>query len=88
MIENGDFCDVSKSGENFGKLQSVSNSKIRRLIVSGSVKVNGKVVTRPGFELRGKFVVECFIDEEKFFYEKQPDDIDFVLTKDDVIFED
>lgn len=65
-----------------------SNSKIRRLIVSGAVKVNGRTVTRPAFELRGKSEVECFIDEEKLFYEKQPDDIDFTLTSKDVLYED
>ncbi|MCQ2597273.1 MAG: RluA family pseudouridine synthase [Treponema sp.] len=68
--------------------QEVSNSKIRRLIVAGCVSVNGRVVTRPGFELRGKSIVECEIDVEKFFFEKQPDDIDFTLTEKDVLFED
>lgn len=68
--------------------KEVSNSKIRRLIVAGCVSVNGRVVTRPGFELRGKSVVDCEIDFEKFFFEKQPDDIDFELTKKDVLFED
>ncbi|MCQ2585185.1 MAG: RluA family pseudouridine synthase [Treponema sp.] len=66
----------------------VSNSKIRRLIVAGCVSVNGRTVTRPGFELRGKSIVECDIDIEKFFFEKQPDDIDFTLTEKDVLFED
>ena len=31
-----------------------SNSKIRRLILSGSVTVNGRPVARPAFELRGR----------------------------------
>lgn len=66
----------------------ISNSKVRRLIVAGCVSVNGRVVTRPGFELRGKSMVDCEIDIEKFFYEKQPDDIDFILTEKDVLFED
>lgn len=93
------FCTSQKQPLNdflrieFAKLQEfsnkdVSNSKIRRLIVAGCVSVNGRVVTRPGFELRGKSVVECDIDLEKFFFEKQPDDIDFVLTEKDVLFED
>ncbi len=68
--------------------KEVSNSKIRRLIVAGCVSVNGRVVTRPGFELRGKSSVDCDIDLEKFFFEKQPDDIDFTLTEKDVLFED
>lgn len=66
----------------------VSNSKIRRLIVAGCVSVNGRIVTRPGFELRGKSTVDCDIDIEKFFFEKQPDDIDFTLAEKDVLFED
>lgn len=78
--------ELTKTSELADK--EVSNSKIRRLIVAGCVSVNGKVVTRPGFELRGKSVVECQIDIEKFFYEKQPDDIDFVLTDENVLFED
>lgn len=66
----------------------ISNSKVRRLIVAGCVSVNGRVVTRPGFELRGKSEVTCDIDIEKFFFEKQPDDVDFVLTEENVLFED
>lgn len=65
-----------------------SNSKIRRLIVSGSVFVNSTCVTRPAFELRGHSTVTVNFDKEKFFYEKQPDDIDFELTDKDVLFED
>jgi len=66
----------------------ISNSKIRRLIIAGCVSVNGRTVTRPGFELRGRSTVDCEIDIEKFFFEKQPDDIDFTLTEKDVLFED
>lgn len=66
----------------------VSNSKIRRLIISGSVFVNGKQIRRPAFELRGKSDIQVNYDEEKFFYEKQPDDIKFELTEKDIVFED
>ncbi len=69
------------------KAENVSNSKIRRLIIAGSVKVNGKSVVRPAFELRGKSVVTVEFDPEKFFYEKQPDDITFEVSDDDVLFE-
>lgn len=65
-----------------------SNSKIRRLIVAGCVFVNGRNVTRPAFELRGKSSIIIEFDEEKFFYEKQPDDIQFEVKDDDVLFED
>lgn len=65
-----------------------SNSKIRRLIVAGSVSVNGRCVTRPAFELRGYSKVLVQFDSEKFFFEKQPDDIKFEVTPSDVLFED
>lgn len=67
---------------------NISNSKIRRLIVSGQVFVNGKTVTRPGFELRGKSVVCVEFDSQKFFYEKQPDDIKFEVSDETVLYED
>ena len=64
-----------------------SNSKIRRLIISAQVTVNGKVVTRPSFELRGKSEIKILFDKDKFFYEKKPDDIKFEVTKKSVLFE-
>lgn len=68
--------------------RQLSNSKIRRLILAGCVKVNGRQVIRPAFELRGNSNVEVAFEREKFFYEKKPDDIPFVLTDKDVLFED
>lgn len=68
--------------------KDISNSKVRRLIVAGCICVNGRPCTRPAFELRGKSTVAVDLDVEKFFFEKQPDDIDFVLTSKDVLFED
>lgn len=65
-----------------------SNSKLRRLIISGSVSVNGMQVRRPAFELRGFSQITVDFDEEKFFYEKQPDDIKFEVTEESVLFED
>lgn len=64
-----------------------SNSKIRRLILAGYVFINGRTVTRPAFELRGKSSVRVELAPEKFFFEKQPDDIKFTLTEKDVLFE-
>ena len=64
-----------------------SNSKIRRLIISAQVFVNGKIVTCPSFELRGKSEIKILFDKEKFFFEKQPDDIKFEVTKKSVLFE-
>ena len=66
----------------------ISNSKIRRLIVSGSVSVDGRQVRLPSFLLRKNCKIFVNIDSEKLFFEKQPDDIDFELGAKDVLFED
>ena len=68
--------------------ENASNSKIRRLIVAGCVYVNGNQIRRPAFVLFAKSVIEVQFDEEKFFYEKQPEDIKFELTEENVLFED
>lgn len=65
-----------------------SNSKIRRLILSGCIYVNNQKINRPAFELRGNSLITVYFDAEKFFYEKQTNDIDFVLTEKDILFED
>lgn len=65
-----------------------SNSKIRRLIISAQVFVNGKTVTRPSFELRGKSEIKILFDKEKFFFEKKPDDVCFEVTEKSVLYED
>ncbi len=67
---------------------SISNSKIRRLILAGAVQVNGRPVLRPAFELRGRSLVTVRFDAEKFFYEKQPDDAAFEVSAADILFED
>ena len=47
---------------------SLSNSKIRRMIVAGAVSVDGLQIRRPSYELlRGQTVCIEF-DEEKFFF--------------------
>jgi len=66
----------------------LSNSKIRRLIIAGAVLVNDKIVYRPAFELRGKSRVLVKFDKNKFFFEKQPDDVNFTLTDKEVLQED
>ncbi len=68
--------------------ENSSNSKIRRLIVAGAVFVNGVQIRRPAYVLKGRSSVDVFLDEEKFFYEKTPDDIEFELEAEDVLFED
>ena len=67
---------------------SLSNSKIRRMIVVGAVSVDGLQIRRPSYELlRGQTVCIEF-DKEKFFFEKQADDIAFEMTAADVLYED
>ena len=68
--------------------KEVSNSKIRRLIVAGSIYINGRQCRTPSYDLFPKSKVCAEIEVEKFFFEKQPEDIDFILTEQDVLFED
>ena len=70
------------------ELSLFSNSKIRRLILSGAVSVNGRSVMRPAFELRGPSAILVRFEAEKFFYEKQPDDLKFELSDSDILYED
>ncbi len=69
-------------------IEEISNSKIRRLIMANCIKVNGTVCRNPSFILRKGFLVTADIQEDKFFYEKKPDDIEYSLTDKDVLFED
>ena len=65
-----------------------SNSKIRRLILAGAVQVNNRPVLRPAFELRGHSSITVRFEAERFFYEKQPDDVVFEMTDEAVLCED
>lgn len=66
----------------------ISNSKIRRLILAGAVQVNGREVRRPAFELRGHSTVTVNFDAERFFFEKQPEDVAFEMSDAAVLYED
>lgn len=66
----------------------LSNSKIRRLVISGSVYVNGRCCRIPAYTLLPGSTVEARIDTQKMYYEKQPDDIQFEMTEADVLYED
>lgn len=65
-----------------------SNSKIRRLIIAGAVSVNGREIRRPAYEVLPGGNVAVDFEEERFFYEKKPDDIQFELSEKNVLFED
>ncbi len=66
----------------------ISNSKIRRLIVAGQVCVDGRQIRIPAYNLRAGAKISATINQEKLFYEKQPDDIDFTMTEGDILYED
>jgi 23S rRNA pseudouridine1911/1915/1917 synthase len=81
-------CSRSECIETTKDLKSFSNSKIRRLILAGAVQVNGREVRRPAFELRGHSTVTVNFDTERFFFEKQPDDVAFEMSDTAVLYED
>lgn len=66
----------------------ISNSKIRRLIMAGCIRVNGKEVRIPSYTVFAGSKVEAFVDTEKMLYEKQADDVQFEVTPDSVLYED
>lgn len=68
--------------------KEISNGKIRRLILAGCVSVNSKQCRIPAYNLKVGSTVSADIQEEKLFFEKPADDIDFTLTQKDVLFED
>lgn len=68
--------------------KEISNSKIRRLIVAGAVKINNMQCRVPGADVRAGSSVSCAVDEEKLFYEKPADDIAFEVTDESVLYED
>ncbi len=68
--------------------QDISNSKIRRVIIAGSVYVNAIQCRIPSFMLKPNSTVKIKIVQEKVFFEKQPNDVDFVLAAKDVLYED
>ncbi|MCI1208676.1 MAG: RluA family pseudouridine synthase [Treponema sp.] len=67
---------------------AVSNSKLRRLIISGSVCVNGTLLRYPSYALHPGSTVSVMLDRDRFFFEKRPDDIAFELESRAVLYED
>ena len=64
----------------------ISNSKIRRLLVSGNVFVNDTRIKIPGYVVQRGDRIRIFFDQEKFEFEKSPGDIPFTLENRDVIY--
>lgn len=69
-------------------IEPLSNAKIRRMIVAGAVSVDGQQIRRPAYELLRRQTICVDFDTEKFFFEKQADDIAFDMTAADVLYED
>ena len=80
---------------------AVSNSKIRRLIFSQNVWVSQApsqaqyarggfffLCKNPSLFLKKNARVKVFLDKEKFFYQKENDDIKFELDDSRVLYED
>ena len=72
----------------FGTEASVSNSKIRRLIIAGAVFSNGAQRRIPAYMIKKGCRIAVKIDREKFFYEKKNDDISFELSEKSILYED
>ena len=68
--------------------KDVSNSKLRRLIVAGAVRVAGVQQRIAAYLVQARAVVTVSVDEKKLFYDKPVDDIAFELTSRDVLYED
>ena len=68
--------------------KEISNSKIRRLIISGNVFLGTSQIRAPGVTVGPNSKISVRVDEEKLFFEKAVDDIHYDVTKKDVLFED
>lgn len=68
--------------------KEISNSKIRRLILSGNVYVKSNQIRNPAFILFPSSNIDVSVDEGKLFFEKTPDDIKYDVSEKDVLYED
>ena len=68
--------------------RDVSNTKIRRLIMAGAVRLDGVPCRNPSARVRAGASVSVRVDVGKLFYEKPVNDIAFELTAHDVLYED
>ncbi len=66
----------------------ISRTKVRRMIQDGTVSINGRPVYTSTLIVKPEDRISVFLDQERFFHEKQPDDISLQLTKKQILFED
>lgn len=85
---SGRFGNLSEPRGSSQAQLTLSNAKIRRLIISGSVTINGKRENRPAAALRKGDSIIVAWDSERFAFEKKPDDVVCEITEKDVLFED
>lgn len=71
-----------------GLTEIPSKSKIRRLIISGSIRDREQELRRPGWVLRPGTWLVARIDTELLFREKDLEDAAFEVTEDSILFED
>jgi len=66
----------------------VSRTKVRRMIIDGTVSINGRPVYTSTLTVKPGDRISVFLDRERFFREKRPDDIEFELDEKRILFED
>lgn len=69
-------------------IPALSRSKIRRLIIAGAVSENGRPLRLPAAILGLNSALSVVIDTDRAFFEREPEDIAFELTKDRILYED
>jgi 23S rRNA pseudouridine1911/1915/1917 synthase len=68
--------------------RSVSKSKVRKLIMAGAVRLNGKPVRNAAEGLVPGATIEAYVDVAKLFEDAPSRDLKFELTPDRILFED
>lgn len=67
---------------------SLSNTKIRRLLNSGAIRVNGSRQSSPGMPLKAQWRVELSLDNTSILEDKPVDDTVWAMGPEAVLFED
>jgi RluA family pseudouridine synthase len=68
--------------------RSVSNAKVRKLIMAGAVRLNGRPMKLASKTLSEGSTIEAYIDVAKLFDDSTSRDKQFELTADRILFED
>jgi len=68
--------------------QSISKAKVRKLIVAGAVYLNGRRVRIASKNLVPNARIEVYVDLHKLYSTDKDQDLDFVMTKSAILYED